>query len=221
MNMDPVVHISHLSIQCYTYMLDNYREHCIAHVHCKLLCDMTFPFHMFFHSNRPHNDMCKMIPVVYMFLGFYMVLRHNDRLDHIVVLSILHCNDKLDDFWKQYIFRYYGKCQNDNHFLFDIDFRSNHSYRNIWTLIRGYDTVLDFYMVTKNKDRSVHILVPSSLYYTYRLLYLRYSYMNHVYYSYLCGTMFLIDKFVHSILSHIGRKHYSYEPNIFHDDYMY
>jgi hypothetical protein len=88
-------------------------------------------------------------------------------------------------------------------------------------LIRGYDTVLDFYMVTKNKDRSVHILVPSSLYYTYRLLYLRYSYMNHVYYSYLCGTMFLIDKFVHSILSHIGRKHYSYEPNIFHDDYMY
>jgi hypothetical protein len=29
MNMDPVVHISHLSIQCNTCMLDDYREHCI------------------------------------------------------------------------------------------------------------------------------------------------------------------------------------------------
>jgi hypothetical protein len=37
MNMDPVVHISHLSIQCYTCMLDDYCEHCNDHVHYKLL----------------------------------------------------------------------------------------------------------------------------------------------------------------------------------------
>ena len=65
-----------------------------------------------------------------MFLGVYMVLRHMDRLAHIVVLSILHCNDKLDDYWKQYIFLYHDKCQSDNYFLFDIDSRSNHSDRH-------------------------------------------------------------------------------------------
>ena len=97
MNMDPVVHISLLSIQWYTYMLDNYREHCIAHVHYKLLCDMTFPFHMCFHSNRPHIDMCKKALFVYMFLGFYMVLGNMDRRAHIVALSILHYKDKLGD----------------------------------------------------------------------------------------------------------------------------
>jgi hypothetical protein len=70
-NMDPVVHISHLSIQCYTYMLYDYCDHCIAHVHYKLFCDMMFLFHMFFHSNRPHIDMCKTTLFVHMFLGFY------------------------------------------------------------------------------------------------------------------------------------------------------
>ena len=130
-NMDPVVHISLLSIQCYTYMLEDYCEHCIAHVHYKLLCDTTFPFHMFYHSNRFHIDMCKKIPFVYMFLGFYTVVRHKDRVAHIVALSILHCRDKLDYVWKQYIFRYHDKYQNDNQFLFHIDFRSNHSDMNI------------------------------------------------------------------------------------------
>ena len=125
MNMGPVVHISLLSIQCYTYMLDHCCEYCIAHVHYKLLCDMTFPFHIFYHSNRFRIGMCKKILFVYMFLGFYMVLRHMDRLAHIVALSILHCKDKLDDFWKQYIFRDGGNYHNDNQFLFHIDFRSN------------------------------------------------------------------------------------------------
>ena len=73
MNMDPVVHISLLSIQHCTYMLDDYREHCIAHVHYKLLCDMTFLFHIFYHSNRFHIGMCKKILFVCMFLGFYTV----------------------------------------------------------------------------------------------------------------------------------------------------
>ena len=131
MNMDPVVHISLLSIQCYTYMLDDYCENCIGHVHYKLLCDMMFLFHMSYHSNRPHIDMCKKALVVYMFLGFYMVLGNMDRRAHIVALSILHYNDKLGVLWIHYISRYHDKCQNDNHFLFDIDFLSNHSDRNI------------------------------------------------------------------------------------------
>ena len=124
-NRDPVVHISLLSIQCYTYMSDDYCEHCIAHVHYKLLCDIRFLFDKFYHSNRPCNDMYKKIPFVYMFLGFYTDLRHIDRLYHIVALSILHCRDKLDDYWIYYIYRYHDKCQNDNQFLFHIDFRSN------------------------------------------------------------------------------------------------
>jgi hypothetical protein len=46
-----VVHISHLSIQCYTCMLDDYCEHCNDHVHYKLLGDIQFLFHIFYHSN--------------------------------------------------------------------------------------------------------------------------------------------------------------------------
>ena len=130
-NMDPVVDISHLSIQCCTYILYHYCDHCIAHVHYKLLCDMTFLCHIFDHSNQPRIDMCKKTPFVYIFLGLYMVSSHMDRLAHIVALSILHYKDKLGDGWKQYILRYHDKYQNDNQLLLHISFLSIHSDMNI------------------------------------------------------------------------------------------
>jgi hypothetical protein len=73
-------------IQHCTYMLDDYREHCIAHVHYKLLCDMTFLFHIFYHSNRFHIGMCKKIPFKQ---KLFVILTLVMETENVVYLNII------------------------------------------------------------------------------------------------------------------------------------
>jgi hypothetical protein len=92
MNMDPVVHISHLSIQCYTCMMETEN-------------------------------------VVYLnIIQFVIVIQ--DGKDHNVSNPIIVSSNRV----KTKVHAYKRDLlthQNDNQFLFDIDFLSNHSDKNI------------------------------------------------------------------------------------------
>jgi hypothetical protein len=186
---------------------------------------MTFLFYMSCHSNRPRIDMCKKILFVYIFLGSYMVLRHKDRLDHIVTLSILHRNDKLDDFWIYHIFHFHdmscrcnagwkgAKCEqpdpcssnpcknngtcSQNKLTFNCHCSTGWTGNQCETEICYSNTCHGHGRCSTihNTDLSVHIVFPSILYYTYKKQYCSMICRYHA--SYRCGydNQFLLNNY--------------------------